>query len=112
MPRYQRMIFRGQKVWAEVGADGQLVADGEGRVEIRYKLEDARAYRANGHNLDVIPGAEPVEATPPPEGAAKKPRTPRPRKKPAPAAPPAGTRAAPASGVPPIIAYTDGACSG
>jgi ribonuclease HI len=115
MPRFQRMIFRGQKVWAEVGADGQLAADGEGRVEIRYKLEDARAYRANGRNLEVIAGAEPVEAAPPPPAdghAAAKPRTRSPRKKPAPAAAPAGAAAEPESDVPPIIAYTDGACSG
>jgi ribonuclease HI len=114
MPRFQRVIFRGQKVWAEVGADGQLAADAKGRVEIRYKLDDPRAYRANGRNLEAIPGAEPVEATPPADGAG--PPAPRKRaaRRTAAAAPaaPAGPAAPGGEDVAPIIAYTDGACTG
>jgi ribonuclease HI len=112
MARFVRMVFRGQKVWAELGADGQLGLDSEGRVEIRYKLDDARAYRANAQNLDAIAGAEPVEATPPP---ANGPGGPAPKKRPArkaPAASVAPPETIAATDVPPIIVYTDGACTG
>jgi ribonuclease HI len=116
MARFQRRVFRGQKVWAEVGADGQLAADPEGRVEIRYKLEDTRAYRANGRNLEVIAGAEPVDAAALPPAAAAGGATPRParprRKSPAPAPAPAPGPVTDGLDVPPIIAYTDGACTG
>jgi ribonuclease HI len=116
MPRFQRMTFRGQKVWAELGPDGQPAADPEGRVEIRYKLEDQRAYRAHVGNLVPIAGAEPVDAAaaPPANAAGAKPRPAarptRPRAARAGAEP--APRAAADAEVPPIIAYTDGACTG
>ena len=43
-------MLRGQKVLARVDASGEFVADG-GRVEIRYKPTDARAYQAAARNL-------------------------------------------------------------
>jgi ribonuclease HI len=49
--------LRGQKVWARTTAAGALASDG-GRVEIRYKKDDPRAYRAAAGNLTVEPGAE------------------------------------------------------
>jgi ribonuclease HI len=49
--------LRGQKVFARARADGTLEADG-GRVEIRYKKDDPRAYRAAAGNLEV--GSPPV----------------------------------------------------
>ena len=47
--------LRGQKVLARASADGKLAAEG-GRVEIRYKPTDGRAYRAAASNLVVAPG--------------------------------------------------------
>jgi ribonuclease HI len=48
--------LRGQKVFARTRADGSLDATG-GRVEIRYKQKDARAYRAAANNLLVATGS-------------------------------------------------------
>jgi ribonuclease HI len=49
--------LRGQKVLARANESGELVADG-GRVEIRYKPNDGRAYRALAGNLAIAPGAQ------------------------------------------------------
>ena len=100
--------LRGQRVLARTKADGTLLDEG-GRVEIRYKPNDGKAYRAAARNLEVASGSAllPDETCGPAAeggaGAAKK----------------AGgaaagkalthTHAAPASA---WIAYTDGACSG
>jgi len=48
--------LRGQKVLARTKADGTLDVSG-GRVEIRYRPGDAKAYRAAAGNLIVAPGA-------------------------------------------------------
>jgi ribonuclease HI len=48
--------LRGQKVFARARTDGALVAEG-GRVEVRYKPNDGRAYRASLQNLEVAAGA-------------------------------------------------------
>lgn len=50
--------LRGQKVLARIREDGSFDAE-NGRVEIRYKSTDARAYRAAERNLERIAG-EPV----------------------------------------------------
>lgn len=47
--------LRGQKVFARCTEDGKLVATG-GRVEIRYKPTDGRAYQAGLANLEVRDG--------------------------------------------------------
>lgn len=100
MPWIEAML-RGQKVLARAGADGALVGEG-GRVEIRYKPNDGRAYLAARANLVVVSGASPLPdetcgpaAVPPEKG---------PSAKPAPRA-----RAVPADA---WQAFTDGACSG
>jgi ribonuclease HI len=100
MPWIEAML-RGQKVLARAGADGALVDEG-GRVEIRYKPNDGRAYRAARANLVVVAGARPLPddtcgpaAAPPEKGAAAKP-APR-------------AHAVPAGA---WQAFTDGACSG
>jgi ribonuclease HI len=49
-------VLRGQKVLARANARGDLAVEG-GRVEIRYKPNDGRAYRAAAANLAVEPGA-------------------------------------------------------
>jgi ribonuclease HI len=100
MPWIEAML-RGQKVLARTGADGALVDEG-GRVEIRYKPNDGRAYRAARANLVVVVGARPLPddtcgpAAAPPEKSAVA--------KPAPRA-----HAIPADA---WQAFTDGACSG
>src|ERR1700722_8906474 len=105
-------LLRGQRVIARANADGSLAAEG-GRVEIRYRKTDPRAYRAAVANLtialgealladeEVVPGVEPAAKT---------------------AAAPAPERAAKGAGSAPVsqptrtkdgwVAFTDGACSG
>jgi ribonuclease HI len=112
-------LLRGQKVFARVRDDGSFDAEG-GRVEIRYKRGDTRAYRAGAGNLQPSPGAErlPDDAFGPGEPVA-------PKEKPAAAsagptaasaASPARldkkTYAAPTRSADGWLAYTDGACSG
>ncbi|MGH7295390.1 MAG: ribonuclease HI [Polyangiaceae bacterium] len=91
--------LRGQRVLARAQADGTLVDEG-GRVEVRYKPNDGRAYRASPRNLEVAPGASvlPDETCGPIAAPGEAPRK---------AAPPA--HAIPADA---WVAYTDGACSG
>lgn len=54
-----RALLRGQKVLAKVRADGAYDETG-GRVEIRYKPNDGRAYQAATRNLERIAGEEPL----------------------------------------------------
>ncbi|MBK9069675.1 MAG: ribonuclease HI [Myxococcales bacterium] len=59
---WQRYLLRDQEVFAQVSADGVLVTDGSGRVEIVYKLAPgAKSYRASAGNLAPVVGA-PVQA--------------------------------------------------
>ena len=108
-------LLRGQKVFARATPDGSLVGEG-GRVEIRYKKGDTRAYRAAAANLVVPPGApsfpddafgegQLVESKPAATGSSK-PGAPKPARldKKAYTEP---TRTADG-----WLAYTDGACSG
>jgi ribonuclease HI len=100
MPWIEAML-RGQRVLARTHADGSLAADSSSRVEIRYKPDDGRAYRAAARNLVVVRGAKlhPDDACKPAE---------------TPPAPAARATKPPAHGVPHEAwkAYTDGACSG
>jgi len=89
-----------------VKPDGTFDATG-GRVEIRYKPNDARAYRAAAANLERVPGEDELlpddtcvpGAEPAPTGAAKK----------AAAAEKAAAIAVPEGA---WTVYADGACSG
>ncbi len=95
-------MLRGQKVLAKASADGALVAE-QGRVEVRYKPNDGRSYRAATGNLVVAPNPTVLpEETCGPAGAA-------PSKSEA-----AAKSAAPAAPVDKDtwVAFTDGACSG
>ncbi len=102
--------LRGQKVLARANADGTLADEG-GRVEIRYKPNDGRAYRAASRNLEIAGGKVlPDETCAPAEPAAEKSGD---------DAKGAGTAAKKSAGpprTPPAkdawIAYTDGACTG
>jgi ribonuclease HI len=100
-------LLRGQTVLARGNEQGQLLTEG-GRVEIRYKPNDGRAYRAAVANLSPKPGgrilpdetcapADPVASA---KTAAKKSAGPE-----AAAADAAKVKAE-------WVAYTDGACSG
>ncbi|MBV9947762.1 MAG: ribonuclease HI [Myxococcales bacterium] len=99
--------LRGQRVFARARADGSLAADASSRVEIRYKAQDARAYRASLRNLLVSEGAklhpdEVCKDIPEPAGAAQPPSSRTRQRKVSSVATPADA----------WIAYTDGACSG
>jgi ribonuclease HI len=105
--------LRGQKVFARARTDGALAADG-GRVEVRYKPNDGRAYRASLQNLEVAAGATlldddhcvpvPVSPTADRSDAKSDSRIAVPSSKRMRAAEPVPAGA--------WIAYTDGACSG
>lgn len=94
--------LRGQRVLARAHADGTLLSDG-GRVEVRYKPSDGRAYRAAARNVEVASGAvmHGDDACAPAEPASPKGK---------PAARPSATVPLHEAGA--WIAYTDGACSG
>ncbi len=100
-------LLRGQKVLARARADGALDVDA-GRVEIRYKSSDPRAYRASAANLTVAAGATVlgdetcVPAAPATEPAGKTGKTAK-----------AASKTSPVRSVAAEwVAYTDGACSG
>lgn len=101
-----RAKLRGQLIYARADAAGQLAAEG-GRVEIRYKPNDGRMYRAAAANLKVQPGAVlPDDACGPAEVVQKGAKK---------SASKSGAKAARAPAPIPegaIVAYTDGACSG
>ncbi len=97
-------LLRGQKVLARARDDGALLAE-QGRVEIRYKASDGRAYRASLNNLAVAAGARVLpDDTCAPAADAPPSKDARAAKKAAAAAEPR-VRAE-------WTAYTDGACSG
>jgi ribonuclease HI len=116
MPWIEAML-RGEKVLARAKADGSLADEG-GRVEIRYKPNDGRAYRAARANLAVSPGAPllPDDACGPASAPPQKGASGAAGAGGASAAPaqPAGRAAAHAHPVPADAwqAFTDGACSG
>lgn len=93
--------LRGQRVLARARADGSLADEG-GRVEIRYRPDDPRAYRAAARNLVVTQGAK-LE----PDDRCVPAGEPAPRAAAAPAR--AREHAIPSSS---WQAFTDGACSG
>lgn len=48
-----RMVFKGNKVWAEKGADGQPLVSG-GRVRVKYNLSHDQEYMVNPLNLNQV----------------------------------------------------------
>jgi len=103
-------MLRGQKVLALCDESGNFLADG-GRVEIRYKVTDAKAYRAALGNLDFIPGdvlAHDAVAAADPNTAAK-PKASAGRRTSAVRTPSSHNMALPEGA---LVAYTDGACTG
>ncbi len=105
-------VLRGQKVLARCDAEGKLVEDG-GRVEIRYKPGDAKAYRAAARNLEpagepaVLPDAHCTDLGAPGAAPPERPRTASREE-----AASDGGASRPARGPADITVYADGACSG
>ena len=102
---------------ARARADGAFDAVG-GRVEVRYKPNDGRAYQAAARNLELLPGeallpddaCAPAEAAPQPGAAAKAEKsTKSSERKSAAAAKALAPGAVPAGA---WTVYADGACSG
>jgi ribonuclease HI len=102
------MRLRNAEVFARCDASGDLISK-EGRVEVRYKPNDGRAYFASAANLKPLAGAPKIEPDSfcGPGEAAKKPSK---SKKTAAAAPTAATPERPEGDE--VLAYADGACSG
>jgi ribonuclease HI len=110
MPWTWKML-RGQRVLARCDEGGKLIAEG-GRVEIRYKPADGRAYHAAERNLETAHGAEILPddhcapaGEPPPKKEAKsagKDKAARVR----------DHEAAAAKSTAEVIVFADGACSG
>jgi ribonuclease HI len=96
-------MLRGQKVLARAQADGSFTIEG-GRVEVRYKPNDGRAYRASPQNLEVVAGTALLDDSacgPVGSDAGSSAASPK--------------RAARSAETVPTgawVAYTDGACSG
>ncbi len=101
-----KATLRGQTVLARADAAGNLAPGADGRVEIRYKPMDGKAYFAARANLEVQPGgALPDETCGPAEAPAPKDKSTKGKK---------GGAGAPAIPIPKdaFIAYADGACTG
>jgi ribonuclease HI len=90
-----RMRFKKNKVWVEAGRDG-LPLQRDGRVRIKYQLDQPQEYRVKPQNLSG------VDDEPQPE--APRPPVQRPAARAAPGAGPAEART--------VDIYTDGASSG
>ncbi|MEM9189059.1 MAG: ribonuclease H [Myxococcota bacterium] len=106
------MILRDSRVLARCDERGDLQVE-SGRVEIRYRPTDGKAYRAAERNLspandsEIFPDDHCVDAQPVENKKAdKKPSRAKKKKKAAAGVLP--TSAAPGE----VVAYTDGACSG
>lgn len=106
------MKLKGSRVLARVDDQGELVQGQDGRVEIRYKPSDGRAYRAGARNLERLDDGDdallPDDACAPAAAAdSGKPQDKRDKKAAAAARHDQRTHA-PGT----IIVYADGACSG
>lgn len=96
-----KCMLRGTTVWAQTREGGELDAGPDGRVDVKYKLDDAaKVYRAAARNLEVVAdgdGGAPAAVPAAPV-----------------VAPPSSATIVPVarSRVEAIIVYTDGACTG
>jgi len=114
------MRLRNQKVLARCADDGTLTEDG-GRVEIRYKPHDGRAYRAGVRNLKAIgdeilpdehcgPAEVPDASKSPADESAKKSARKSAKKSANKSASSANPPTKPTGNE--VLVYADGACSG
>jgi ribonuclease HI len=101
---WKRATLRNQRVYVRIDDGGQLAVQ-SGRVEVRYKPNDGRAYRAAANNIEALEAEILAEETCGPvaqvEAAAAASSGAKPSA--------SSSRKAPENAV---IAYTDGACSG
>jgi len=92
---WTKRTLRGTAVYARARDDGSLDVDSDGRVDVKYKLDDAaRVYRASAKNLAEDGGG----------AGAPTPAAPR-------VTPPRVTSPA-AARTEAVVVYTDGACTG
>jgi len=107
------VMLRGTRVLARCEPSGALRSEG-GRVEIRYRAQDGKAYRAAVGNLGLVEGGEilPDEHCADAEAAATPTAKASPKGRSTTGRAPAVVHVAPDHGTDTIIAYTDGACSG
>jgi ribonuclease HI len=107
-----RAKLRGSQVYARADEEGDLVAPG-GRVEVRYRRDDGRLYRAVARNLEITDGTPLADDTCGPAEEVQRDQKGKPQRgakgKKGAASKPAAAPLVPAGTV---IAYTDGACSG
>ena len=68
--QWKRMRFKKNKVWAELAPDGSLLLQ-DGRVRIKYQLDQSHEYRVYPHSLEEIDPASPQTAA----SAADEPRS-------------------------------------
>ncbi|MFZ5564712.1 MAG: ribonuclease HI [Thermodesulfobacteriota bacterium] len=101
-PGWKRMVFKNNKVWVETDPTGEpLVQDG--RVRIKYQLEQTHEYRVHKESLSPLSVLENAPPTPVPD----RPKS-TPRKKPGTSPENRGIER-PADA---ICVFTDGAASG
>ncbi len=110
---WRTMLLRGKRVFARCDEAGELHPD-DGRIEIRYKPNDGRAYLAGVRNLEpsTDPTVLPDDHCGPavrPDPKAKKAKGSK-KKGPKAKAVPSSFPEEPEEGA--VIAYSDGACSG
>ncbi len=108
---WRKMRLRNAEVLARCNASGDLVADG-GRVEVRYKPNDGRAYFASASNLHPTGGPSTIEPDSfcGPGEAVQKPS--KSSKKASGATSPKGPAAPETPDGDELLVYADGACSG
>jgi ribonuclease HI len=109
------MNLRGARVLARVDEQGTLVPGSDGRVEVRYRAGESRAYRAGPRNLEAFPGPPellPDETCSDLQGGGSEPAANTTKQKAAKksAAAARASQRVHAEGT--IIIYADGACSG
>ncbi len=110
---WRPMVLRGQRVLARCRESGDLVTE-QGRVEIRYRRDSDKSYRAASRSLEPVAGAElfPDDHCVAAEAAQSK-KASKGKGKPKKAAVPVDSASfprTPRDGV--ALAYADGACSG
>lgn len=119
---WRAALLKGNRVLARCDEAGAFLDEG-GRVEVRYRPADPRAYRAGVRNLSPLPGdvlpddhcvAAAPEAADSVGGASSRPAS-KGGRKPSPAsmgAGAAGDSSVASGSAATFVAYTDGACSG
>lgn len=99
------MRFKKNKVWAETAPDGSLLLE-NGRVRIKYQLDQSHEYRVYPRSLEDIDPASPQTATSPAPEAVPAPEPVEPGDVPAPC------REVEDTAEHAVHVYTDGASSG